>query len=94
MQTLTRQPFFDVLAMPMELGARIERMINSDGLCACGRYLSSLDGKFILVNPIPSKGKIVVGAYCYDCASHINKTLKMCKDAAYKQKRSEAELRG
>lgn len=94
MQSLTREPFIKTLAMPPELGALCARMLDSDGLCACGRYLSSLDAKFILVNPIPSKGKIVVGAYCYSCFSQINSVLKRVKDQAYKEKRSDAELRG
>lgn len=94
MQNLTREPFLKPLAMPSELGLLCTKMLDSDGLCACGRYLSSLDAKFILVNPIPSKGKIVVGAYCYSCFSQINSVLKRVKDQAYKQKRSEGELRG
>ena len=93
-QELSRKPLLDTLMLPLELQARCNKMIDSDGLCACGRWLARLDAKFILVNPIPSKGKLVIAAYCFSCYLIINDALKRVHNQAYKEKRSEAELRG
>lgn len=94
MQNLKREALAKAIALPAEMGALIAKMRQSDGLCTCGRYLSSLDAKFILANPIPTKGVVVVAAYCFSCFSIINGALGRCKNQAYTQKRSEAELRG
>lgn len=93
-QNLSREPFSKVLAIPSELGQLIARMRDSDGLCTCGRYLSSLDAKFILVNPVMSKGKMAIAAYCFECFMRVNGALKECRNRGYLQKRSEADLRG
>ncbi len=94
MQSLSREPFSKAIAIPQELGHLIAAMRDSDGLCACGRYLSSLDAKFILVNPIMKLGKMAVAAYCFECFNEINDALKRCRDRGYREKRPEADLRG
>lgn len=93
-QELTRKPLCQPLGMSLELATVTSKMLESDGLCSCGRYLSKLDAKFILANPIPSRGVVIVAAYCFSCAEIINSALSRCINQAYKEKRSEAELRG
>jgi hypothetical protein len=79
--------------LPVEVAKAVLYLMHGDGTCTCGRYLASLDGKFILCNVGISR-PMVLAAYCYDCFTKINNTMKRCQNAAYKQKRSEAELRG
>lgn len=76
-------------------------LMTMAGLCTCGRLLHATDAKFILGNIGPSdspdpkrRNVLLMAAYCYDCFSRINASMKSCKAAAYKQNRSDAELRG
>lgn len=99
MQNLTR--LAGTAAVSKDVSALTTHLMTHDGLCTCGRWLAASDAKFILANigphdsPEPERRDVaVVAAYCYDCFSKINATLKRCKNAALLEKRSEAELRG
>lgn len=99
MQNLTR---LTKLAMvSKEVSEAVTWLMNHDGLCTCGRWLAGMDSKFILANIGPHdshepkrRDMAVIAAYCFDCYNNINDALKRCKDACYKQKRPESELRG
>lgn len=78
-----------------DLEQTVQTLRRIDGLCTCGRWLSATDTKWVLVNVHPKRSDIAaVAAYCFECFTKINNTMKSCKDSAYIQRRSEAELRG
>lgn len=74
----------EALAKDQKLAAN--SLMNSEGLCTCGRFLQKTDRKFVIgqVNTnlfADPKGRnlLVMAAYCYDCATAINGLLKWLK---------------
>ncbi len=99
MQELTR--LVGTASVSLDISSLVTYLMTHDGLCTCGRWLSSTDAKFILANIGPHDSPdtkrqdvAAIAAYCFSCFMTINNALKKCKDSALIQKRSEAELRG
>lgn len=69
----------EVIATPIDVHQVIHSLMNSKGTCTCGRVLSSIDAKFILINALPSQSKMIIAAYCFNCANHINHAIKLCR---------------
>lgn len=73
-----------VLGTPIEIHQVVHALINTEGTCACGRVMRNIiDPKFILINALPSKSKMIVAAYCKECAVHINAALKRCRQVMH-----------
>lgn len=60
----------------------IKYLMDSEGLCTCGRFLKSTDAKLCLAQVNTAyfadpKGRnlLLIAAYCFDCAQKINNTL-------------------
>ena len=61
--------------------AVIRYLKNKEGLCTCGRFIKSTDMKMFLANcshPIQTD-KILIAAYCIECATMIDNTLRSLK---------------
>lgn len=63
------------------------QLMDSEGVCTCGRFLKRTDAKLCLgqINTADfadprMRNTLVIAAYCYDCASRINDLLKYLKD--------------
>lgn len=69
---------------------RLRHLRNTDGHCTCGRALGALSAKFIFCNAVTenphnraSHESLIMGAYCFSCATEINNVLKRLKGSAY-----------
>lgn len=71
------------LQCPAEIAQASTQLLDSEGLCACGRVMRRLDPKFILTNVVPTRLTIIVAAYCQPCSLAINGTLKGIHKVAY-----------
>lgn len=65
----------------------LKQMLDSEGLCSCGREMSPISAKFIFCNATSQHpmrkdlhGALIMGAYCYSCAAEINGLLKKLKE--------------
>lgn len=70
-------------ALPIEVQQICNTLMDMEGLCTCGRIMRRLDAKLILMTAVPSKGQILVGAYCLPCSGQINRTLKGLRSVMY-----------
>lgn len=71
------------LGMDIQLLQSSRMMLNSEGTCACGRVLTTLTPKFILINAVPSLGQMAMAAYCSPCSQRINRVLKNLHKSIY-----------
>lgn len=65
----------------------VRQMLDSEGLCSCGRQMTRVSAKFIFCNatsqhPLRKElhGALIMGAYCYSCAKEINGLLAKLKE--------------
>ena len=72
-----------IMPMNQELRQICLFLMDQEGLCTCGRVLRKLDPKLFLATGIPSKDKLAVGVYCFNCAASINDRVKALRKVMY-----------
>lgn len=73
-------------ALPTNIQLIANQLLDSEGLCTCGRVIGKFAPKFVLMNLVPSQGMAVIGAYCQPCSIMINAALKRCRRIVYDPK--------
>lgn len=75
-------------SLAKEQAQAVKHLMDSEGLCTCGRFFRRTDAKLCLgqINtdyfPDPKyKNTLVIAAYCVECATLINNTLISLKGA-------------
>ena len=71
------------MPMNVELRQVCNDLMDQEGLCTCGRVLKRIDPKLFLATGIPSKDRLAVGVYCFQCAGAIDDRLKALRKVMY-----------
>ena len=71
------------MPMPIDVRQVCNYLMDQEGLCTCGRVMRRLDPKLFLATGVPSKDRLAVGVYCFNCAAAINDRVKALRKVMY-----------
>ena len=73
----------DVEELSVSQKLMVSKMLDAEGLCACGAPMTRLSAKFILGNLVSEhptdkkkRGGLIMAAYCMGCFTRINNLLR------------------
>lgn len=85
MQTKPKEYKRLIVAVPIpnEVNQVSNHLLSAEGYCTCGRLITTLDAKLVLLTAVPAKGVMIAGAYCLPCSNRINRCLASLKNVVY-----------